>query len=90
MVTLCIIRSLLGVAEAGNWPGAAKGNAEWIPTKERALAQGIFNSGAAIGGLVSITIIAFLAIHFSWQAIFVIVGLLGLLWLVPWLVLVKS
>lgn len=90
VISLSIFRSLLGVAEAGNWPGAAKGNAEWFPTKERALAQGIFNSGAAIGGLVSIPIIAFLAIHYSWQAIFVIVGLIGLLWLIPWMVLVKA
>ena len=90
VVSLSIFRSLLGVAEAGNWPGAAKGNAEWFPSKERALAQGIFNSGAAIGGLVSIPVIAFLNIYFSWQAIFVIVGLIGLLWLIPWMVLVKA
>lgn len=85
-----IFRSILGVAEAGNWPGAAKGNAEWFPTKERAFAQGLFNSGAAIGGIISIPLIAFLAIHFSWQMIFVLVGLVGLLWLVPWMYLVKS
>ena len=85
-----LFRSILGVAEAGNWPGAAKGNAEWFPTKERAFAQGLFNSGAAIGGIISIPMIAFLSIYFSWQAIFVIVGITGLLWLIPWLVLVKS
>jgi len=44
ILSFSIFRSLLGVAEAGNWPGAAKANAEWFPTKERALAQGIFNS----------------------------------------------
>ena len=27
-------RSILGIAEAGNWPGATKGNAEWFPSKE--------------------------------------------------------
>lgn len=85
-----IFRSILGVAEAGNWPGAAKGNAEWFPTKERALAQGLFNSGAAIGGIISIPLIAFLSIYFSWQMIFILVGLAGLIWLVPWLYLVKS
>ncbi len=90
VVSLSIFRSILGVAEAGNWPGAAKANAEWFPTKERALAQGIFNSGAAIGGLVSIPIIGVLAIYYSWQAIFIIVGLIGLLWLIPWFVLVKA
>lgn len=90
IVTFSIFRGILGVAEAGNWPGATKGNAEWFPTKERALAQGIFNSGAAIGGIISIPLIAFLSIYFSWQAIFIIVGLTGLLWVIPWWVLVKA
>ncbi|MDO6427589.1 MFS transporter [Thalassotalea sp. 1_MG-2023] len=90
VLSFSIFRAILGVAEAGNWPGATKGNAEWFPTKERALAQGIFNSGAAIGGIVAIPLIAFLTVYFSWQMVFVIVGAVGLLWLVPWLVLVKS
>ena len=85
-----IFRSLLGVAEAGNWPGAAKANAEWFPAKQRALAQGIFNSGAAFGGIISIPLIAYLTIHFSWQMIFVIVGLIGVLWLLPWMLIVKA
>ena len=85
-----LFRSILGIAEAGNWPGATKGNAEWFPTKERALAQGIFNSGAAIGGIISIPLIAFLTIYFSWQAIFILIGITGLLWLIPWMVLVKA
>jgi ACS family hexuronate transporter-like MFS transporter len=90
VVSLSIFRSILGVAEAGNWPGAAKSNAEWFPTKERALAQGIFNSGAAIGGIISIPLIAYLTVFFSWKMIFIIVGLIGLLWLIPWVVLVKA
>lgn len=89
-LSFAIFRSILGVAEAGNWPGAAKGNAEWFPAKERALAQGIFNSGAAIGGIISIPLIAFLAIYFSWQMIFIFVGLIGLLWLIPWALIVKA
>jgi len=90
VVSFSIFRAILGVAEAGNWPGAAKSNAEWFPSKERALAQGIFNSGAAIGGIISIPLIAFMSVYFSWKAIFVIVGLVGLLWLIPWMVLVKA
>jgi ACS family hexuronate transporter-like MFS transporter len=54
------------------------------------LAQGIFNSGAAVGGLISIPLIGTLAIYFSWQMIFVLIGVLGLLWLIPWMILVKS
>jgi len=89
--SFALFRGLLGVSEAGNWPGATKANAEWFPIKERALAQGIFNSGAAIGGIVSAPIIAYLFVFFdSWQATFVAVGALGFLWLVPWLILYKS
>ncbi len=90
VLTFSIFRALLGVSEAGNWPGAAKANAEWFPSKERALAQGIFNSGAAIGGIISVPLIAYLAIFLSWKVIFVLIGLIGLLWLIPWLFLVKS
>ena len=91
LLTFSIFRGLLGVSEAGNWPGATKANAEWFPIKERALAQGIFNSGAAIGGIVSAPIVGLLFIWFgSWQATFIMIGVLGLLWLVPWLVVYKS
>ena len=90
VLSFSIFRSLLGLAEAGNWPGAAKANAEWFPTKERALAQGIFNSGAAIGGIVSIPLIAYLSIFMDWKIIFILVGVAGLLWLVPWMIIVKA
>ncbi|UZR98947.1 MFS transporter [Chondrinema litorale] len=85
-----IFRSILGIAEAGNWPGAAKGNAEWFPTKERAFAQGLFNSGAAVGGIISIPLIAFLTVYFHWQMIFIFIGIAGFLWLLPWMYMVKS
>ncbi len=90
ILSFSIFRSILGIAEAGNWPGAAKANAEWFPTKERAFAQGIFNSGAALGGIVAYPIIGLLSIYFSWKVIFIVVGLLGLLWLLPWLYIVKA
>ena len=85
-----IFRGLLGIAEAGNWPGATKSNAEWFPSHERAFAQGLFNSGAAIGGIIAIPLIAFLTVFFSWKGIFILVGLAGLLWLFPWFYLMKA
>lgn len=90
ILSFSIFRSLLGVAEAGNWPGAAKANAEWFPVKERAFAQGIFNSGAAMGGIVAYPIIGLLAVYFSWKTTFIVVGVLGMLWLIPWMFIVKS
>ncbi len=91
LLTFSIFRAVLGVSEAGNWPGATKANAEWFPINERALAQGIFNSGAAIGGIVSAPIIGLLFVFLgSWQATFVAIGALGFLWLIPWLIVYKS
>ena len=91
LLSFSIFRGLLGVSEAGNWPGATKANAEWFPINERALAQGIFNSGAAIGGIVSAPIVGLLFVFFgSWQATFIAIGVLGLLWLVPWLIVYKT
>lgn len=90
VVSLSVFRSILGIAEAGNWPGAAKGNAEWFPTKERAFAQGLFNSGAAVGGIIAFPAIGLLSVYFGWKYIFILVGIIGLLWLIPWWILVKS
>ncbi len=84
------VRVLLGTAEAGNWPGAAKGNAEWFPTNERAVAQGIFNFGASFGAMISIPVIGFLALQLHWQLVFLIVAVVGFLWLIPWLIYVKA
>lgn len=87
---LAVLRATLGFGEAGNWPGATKANAEWFPVNERALAQGIFNSGAAIGAIVSAPLIAFLYLSFGWQMTFVLIALLGIVWIVPWVFIYKS
>jgi len=90
VLSLGLARAMLGVSEAGNWPGATKSNAEWFPIKERALAQGIFNSGASVGAIVSAPAIALLYLQFGWQGTFIAVGMLGFLWLLPWLWIFKA
>ncbi len=90
LASLAFFRAVLGVSEAGNWPGATKAVAEWFPRHERALAQGIFNAGASTGAVISAPLIAWLFIALGWQATFVCVGALGLLWVVPWWILARS
>src|SRR5215212_3760658 len=63
-------RFMLGLGEAGNWPGAAKVAAEWFPTRERAFAMAIFNSGASIGAVIAPPLIAFVALTFGWRKAF--------------------
>jgi len=90
IITLSIFRGLLGLGEAGNWPGAVKSNGEWFPVKERAIAQGIFNAGASIGNVIAPFIIVFLYTKFGWQTTYIILGAVGMLWVIPWLFLNKS
>ena len=90
MLSFSIFRAILGIGEAGNWPGATKANAEWFPAKERALAQGIFNSGASLGAIIAPPLIAFLYAFLGWKATFVVVAGFGFLWILPWLIIYKS
>ncbi|WP_299062871.1 MFS transporter [uncultured Polaribacter sp.] len=90
IITLSIFRGLLGLGEAGNWPGAVKSNGEWFPIKERATAQGIFNAGASIGNVIAPFVIVFLYTRFGWKTTYIILGAVGMLWVIPWLFLNKS
>ncbi|MDA9066366.1 MFS transporter [Flavobacteriales bacterium] len=90
IVSLSIVRGMLGIGEAGNWPGAVKSNGEWFPVKERALAQGIFNAGASIGNVIAPFVIVFLYTQFGWKTTYLILGAVGVLWVIPWLFLNKS
>jgi ACS family hexuronate transporter-like MFS transporter len=74
-------RFLLGIGEAGNWPAAIKLTSEWFPADERSTASGIFNSGASVGAVVAPPLIAWLGTTYGWKATFLVVGVLGYLWL---------
>lgn len=89
-MSFAVFRAILGLGEAGNWPGATKANAEWFPIKERALAQGIFNSGASLGSIIAPPLIAFLYAFLGWQATFIVIGALGIIWIIPWMIIYKS
>jgi ACS family hexuronate transporter-like MFS transporter len=86
IVSFAICSFLLGLGEAGNWPGAAKVIAEWFPQKERAIGMAIFNGGASMGGVIAFPLVAgFLEPHVGWRNTFLIIGSLGILWLAAWL-----
>lgn len=89
-LSLAFFRTTLGLSEAGNWPGAVKSNAEWFPIKERAIAQGLFNAGASIGSVIAPPLIALLFVAYGWEETFIIVGAIGLLWIIPWLLINKA
>ena len=88
--SLTFFRMMLGLGEAGPWPGTTKSNAEWFPQKERAFAQGLFGAAASIGSILAPIIILMLFIAFGWKLTFIVVGGLGLIWLIPWLIINKA
>ena len=88
--SLTFVRVMLGLGEAGPWPGTTKSNAEWFPQKERALAQGIFGGAASMGSIVAPIIIPALFLAFGWRITFVVVGMLGIVWVIPWLLINKK
>jgi len=99
-------RFLLGLGEAGIWPAASKIVSEWFPARERALAIGLYTMGATIGAmLVPQLIIPLAGYDFSgnlptmhilfgsmegWRIAFLLCGIIGLLWIVPWLVAARN
>jgi ACS family hexuronate transporter-like MFS transporter len=90
IASFSFFRIVLGIGEAGNWPGAVKSNAEWFPLKERAFAQGIFNTGAALGSVVAPPLIAILWVAFGWKLTFLVIGGIGILWVIPWMIVNKK
>lgn len=79
-------RSVLGLGESGNFPAAIKATAEYFPKKERALATGIFNSGANVGAILAPLTVPWMAANWGWEAAFIVVGIFGFIWLLIWLV----
>ncbi len=81
-----ISRMVLAVGEAGNFPGAIKATAEYFPKKERSFATGIFNSGANVGAILAPLSVPWLEAQFGWQAAFLVVGAIGFIWLIFWMI----
>jgi MFS transporter, ACS family, aldohexuronate transporter len=90
LASLSVFRFILGLGEAGNWPGAAKTVAEWFPIRERAFGMAIFNSGAAVGSVVAPPLIVWLSLTYGWQTTFIVTGSLGFIWLILWLLLYQA
>jgi ACS family hexuronate transporter-like MFS transporter len=77
-------RFLLGAGESANWPAATKAVSEWFPKRERALATALFDSGSSIGGAVAPFLVLGIYFRWGWRPAFMLPGILGFLWLIPW------
>jgi ACS family hexuronate transporter-like MFS transporter len=104
--TLGIFRFALGLGEAGVWPMASKAVSEWFPPRERALAIGFYTMGATLGATLAPYVVISLAGYpfaerfpflgtlvgagLGWRIAFVITGVAGFLWLIPWMLFYRT
>jgi ACS family hexuronate transporter-like MFS transporter len=83
-------RALLGVGESFNWPCALRVTARVLPPRDRSLGNGIFNSGAAVGAVLTPMVVTFLSPSLGWQGTFLVIGSLGFIWVAVWIFLVRG
>jgi ACS family hexuronate transporter-like MFS transporter len=82
---LMVCRILLGFGESFNWPCALQVTGRILPPSDRSLGNGIFNSGAAVGAVITPLLVPPLTDRFGWRVAFVVVGVLGFVWVLVWL-----
>ncbi|MGC9998570.1 MAG: MFS transporter [Bryobacteraceae bacterium] len=87
--SFAVCRFLLGMGEAGNWPGGVKVVSEWFPARERAFAIGLFNSGSTLGAVIAPPLVVGIVALWGWQAAFLMTGAIGFAWLVLWVTTVR-
>lgn len=84
------LRVALGVGEAAAYPSNAGIAAKWFPKKERATVAGIFDSGSKFGGAVAMPLIAWMIAVFDWKLTFLLIGLVGVVWGIVWMIFFKE
>jgi ACS family hexuronate transporter-like MFS transporter len=85
--SLLVLRILFGMAEGPFNTTINKTISNWFPRREQGRASGIANSGTALGGAVAGPIVGFVALNYGWRASFVVVMLLGVIWVIAWAVM---
>lgn len=91
---LLICRTLLGFFEAGHWPCALKTTQRLLSRDERTLGNSVLQSGASIGAIITPLVMAFMVAGRTepgvWRKPFLVIGVIGVFWVVAWFVLLKD
>lgn len=91
---LLICRTLLGFFEAGHWPCALKTTQRLLARDERTLGNSVLQSGASIGAIITPLVMTFMVAGRTepgvWRQPFLVIGAVGVVWVVAWFVLLKE
>src|SRR6201994_1283818 len=86
-VTLMICRIILGAGEGPAFSVAAHAIYKWFPDEKRTLPTAILSQGSAFGVIIAVPALNWLIVNYSWHYAFGALGVVGLLWVVAWLIL---
>ncbi|VVE37033.1 MFS transporter [Pandoraea capi] len=82
IVTLVVLRFVLGIGEGGAFPTATRAFTYWMPVGERGFAQGITHSFARLGGAITPPVVLAIVVAFDWREAFIVLGVVSLAWTV--------
>jgi ACS family hexuronate transporter-like MFS transporter len=88
--SLLIVRVIFGFGEGPFASTGSKMVNNWFGVTERGRAVGIVNAGNPIGGAIAGPLVGLLALTIGWRWTFLVVGLLGILWVTVWAVTVSD
>jgi len=87
--SMAALRGVLGLTEAAGIPAGVKASSEWFPARERSVAIGWFNIGSSVGAVLAPPLVVWAIQAGGWKLAFIVVGVLGLVWTLLWLILYK-
>jgi MFS family permease len=90
LTTLLICRIILGAGEGPAFSVAVHAIYKWFPDQKRTLPTAILSQGSAFGVIVAVPALNWLIVNYSWHYAFGALGVVGLLWVVVWLIMGKE
>jgi MFS transporter, ACS family, D-galactonate transporter len=89
-VMLLSLRVLLGLLEAPAYPTLNRIVTTWFPDSERARAIAVYTSGQYVGLAFLTPALVLTQAHFGWQGMFILTGLIGVVWALVWYALYRE
>ncbi|OQP34399.1 MFS transporter [Pantoea latae] len=87
---LLIVRMLFGIGEGPMGTTTNKSIANWFPKNETGRAVGFTNAGQPLGAAIAAPVVGLVGLHYGWRIAFVVIALLGFIWVACWLWLFRD
>ncbi len=85
-----VARLALGLGEAPMYTGGVRVCSDWFATRERGLPIGLLNASSALGPAIAPALLTVLMVAAGWRSMFVLIGVLGLLIAVAWMLVYRN